>query len=192
MNHFYLDIETVPNDKEAYLALGEESRKKLLNPIDSHIVAIGLQKNVERPQILYGEDEKGLLEAFWTALANEKAGNNAYRLVGFNVKDFDLPFLVTRSFIRGVKIQPFLLKDVVDIREQLSVFKYGHTRGKLKEYATLIGITILDDIEGSKVAETYWDGKHDLLKEYLAKDLEITQKLHQRMVELRITDIARW
>lgn len=190
MDYFYIDIETVPNDKEAYLALSEEGRKKLLNPIDSHIVAIGIKKNGVESQILYSEDERAVLQGFWSTLSMAKG--TPFRMVGFNIKDFDLPFLVTRSFLKGVKIHPFILKDVVDVREQLSAFKFGPTRGKLKEYAALVGTAIIDDMDGSQIAERYWNGEHSKIQEYLKKDLELTEVLHKRMIELRITEIARW
>jgi len=41
MTFFCVDVETCPIDLEAALKMGEEERKKLLNPIDSRIVAIG-------------------------------------------------------------------------------------------------------------------------------------------------------
>lgn len=191
-----MDVETVPLDKEKYLSLDEDERKKLLNPIDSRIVAIGVKKNTLVEHILMGEDEALLLREFWSLLERKPSTpsnpSQPYRIVGFNIKDFDLPFLVTRSFLNGVPIVPFLLKDVIDIREYLSVFKFGHIRGKLKEYATLLGIPVLEDIDGSQVAERFWNGEHEKIQTYLRKDLEITQKMHARMKNLRIDEIARW
>lgn len=192
MDYFYVDIETVPLDKAKYLSESEEARKKLLNPIDSRIIAVGVQKNGDPVQILEGEDEAKVLGDFWAMLAARPPGSGPARMVGFNIKDFDLPFLVTRSFLAGVKIHPFLLKDVVDVREQLSAFKYGPTRGKLKEYAALLGMSVLDDIDGSQVAERYWNGEMPKIVEYLRKDVELTRALHVRMIELRIAEIGRW
>ncbi len=193
MDYFYVDIETVPFDQEKYLSLEEEERKKLLNPIDSRIVAIGVKKNTLVESILMGDDEASLLREFWSLL-ERKTGTNAqpYRIVGFNIKDFDLPFLVTRSFILNVTIVPFLLKDVIDIREQISAYKYGPTRGKLKEFAALLNIPVMEDIDGSQVAERYWKGEMEKIQTYLRKDLEITQKMHARMMNLRIHEIGRW
>jgi predicted PolB exonuclease-like 3'-5' exonuclease len=192
MDYFYIDIETIPLDKEKYASLDEDERKKLLNPIDSRIIAVGFQKKGLDSQIFYSEDEKVLLQAFWSALTVQKQSRVPYRIVGFNIKDYDLPFLVTRSFINNVKIVPFLLKDVIDVREQLSAFKFGPTRGKLKEFGSLMGLTIMDDIDGSQVAENYWNAQHEKIKTYLKKDLEITQKIHERMMELGISDIQKW
>lgn len=133
-----------------------------------------------------------MLEDFWAELATFRKGDPSNKLVGFNVKDFDLPFLVTRSFINNAQIIPFLLKDILDLRENISAFKFGHVRGKLKEFAVLLGIEILDGLDGEKIAELCWSGDDKKLIEYLKKDLEITESIHQRMKSLRIDEIQRW
>ncbi len=192
MDYFYVDVETVPLDKEKYLGLSEDEQKKLLNPIDSRIVAIGVQKNADPIQIFSGEEEGKILGEFWSLLATRSSGSGPARMVGFNIKDFDLPFLVTRSFLKGVKIHPFLLKEVMDVREQVAAFKYGPTRGKLKEYAALLGMSVLDDMDGSQVAERYWRGELPKIVEYLRRDVELTRAMHVRMIELRISEMGRW
>jgi len=192
VNYFYFDVETCPINKEEYLSRTEEERKKLLNPIDSKIVAIGIQINEDVPVICQDASEKKLLEEFWTEMASFRKGDPSNKIVGFNVKDFDLPFVVTRSFINNVTIAPFVLKDIIDIRECISAFKWGPVRGKLKELGEMIGIDIDDEMDGSKVAETYWAGNIDKIIEYLKKDLEITAALHKRANELRIDQIQRW
>ncbi len=192
MDYFYVDVETVPIDKGRYSELSEEERKKLLNPIDSRIIAIGVQKNADPIQIFSREDENKILAEFWSLLSTRINGSGPARMVGFNIKDFDLPFLVTRSFLKGVKIHPFMLKDVMDVREQVSAFKYGPTRGKLKEYAALLGMAVLDDMDGSQVAERYWKGELPKIVDYLRRDVELTRAMHVRMIELRIAEIGRW
>ena len=194
MTNFYFDVETCPQDKEKYLATtDDEERKKLLNPIDSRIVAIGIKQKGKEPVILLDfEDEKKMLEEFWEKLAHFKKEHAYGKIVGFNVKNFDLPFVVTRSFINNVKIVPFVLKDVVELREQLSAFKYGNVRGKLKEFAVLMGIEVIEGLEGDKVAELCWSEDKKTLGKYLRKDLEITEKVHERIVELNIDKIAKW
>ncbi|MFA4907859.1 MAG: ribonuclease H-like domain-containing protein [archaeon] len=192
INYFYFDIETCPINKEKYLSKEAEERKKLLNPIDSRIIAIGIKQSGKDALILCDEDEKNMLDAFWVELAAFRKGDPSNKIVGFNVKNFDLPFVVTRSFINEVEIVPFLLKDIVDLRENISAFTFGHTRGKLKEFASFMGIKIVDDIDGEKVAEQYWAGNIKKILEYLEKDLEITEKMNERMVALRINEIQRW
>ncbi len=43
MNEIILDIEVAPIKYEGYFELDNESKLKLLNPIDSKIVAIGIK-----------------------------------------------------------------------------------------------------------------------------------------------------
>ena len=192
MANFYLDVETCPIDREQYEALDETERKKLINPIDSSIVAIGIKRDGHEIVILRDEDEAKMLREFWEAVAAFRKTAGTSRIVGFNIKDFDLPVLVTRSFINNVKIVPFNLKEVVDLREKLSAYKYGNVRGKLKEFAELIGMEILEDVDGSKVAELCWKGEWDKITAYLRRDIEITEAIHKRTVELRINEIERW
>ncbi|MCX6799473.1 MAG: ribonuclease H-like domain-containing protein [Candidatus Diapherotrites archaeon] len=192
MGFFCVDVETCPVDREEWLKLGEEERKRLLNPIDSRIVAIGVKEEGKEAVVLLDESEKKMLEEFWGMLAEFKKSGYAGKIVGFNLKNFDLPVLVTRSFIHNVRVVPFLLKEIVDLRESLSVFKYGHVRGKLKEYAAFIGIKAMDGMDGSKVAEACWKGETKKIAEYLKKDLEITEEIYKRAKSLRITEIQRW
>ncbi len=188
--YFILDIETCPVKLEGYFSLSEEERMKFLNPIDSRIVAIGLRHNGQN-KIFFDENEAKMLQDFWFEVEkiHKTAGHAA--IVGFNVLNFDLPFLASRSFIHGVPISPFILKSVVDIREKINAYRFGFNRGKLKEYAKLVGLEILD-IDGSDVAGLYSEKKFDQIKEYLAKDLEITNQLYKRAIETKIINIEKW
>lgn len=174
------------------MSRNETDRKKLLNPIDSKIIAIGVKRTSKAVVIIQSDNEKKMLDEFWIELATFRKGDPSNKIVGFNVKNFDLPFIVTRSFINDVTIVPFNLKDVVELREQISAHTYSHTRGKLKEFAELIGVEIMKDFDGENVAETYWAGDNQKIAAYLKKDLEITEKMSERMNKLRINEIQKW
>ncbi len=190
MAYIIIDIETVPLDRKEYEKREVHAEKiKLLNPIDSKIIAIGLKKKDSEPIVLMGNDEPGLLAEFWKEIGKSKTLST--KLVGFNIKDFDIPFLVTRSFINNVEIVPFFLKEIIDIREKLSAYKFGNIRGKLKEFADFLSIDKAD-MDGAMVAEEYWKGNTARLAEYLRKDLEITEAVYQRLVRLKIDKIERW
>ena len=191
MTYLIIDIETVPSDREKFeSAETEEGKKKLLNPIDSQIVAIGLKQG-PKTTLLYKAPEKELLESFWSEIRQFKKQHSNGQLVGFNIKNFDLPFLVTRSFVHDIVIEPFLLKSVVDLREKLSAFKYGNVRGTLKEFGGFLGIAEAQ-MTGANVAEKYWAGQIDDIKNYLEKDLEITDSVYKRCQKTRILEIERW
>lgn len=190
MSYAIVDIETCPLNLEGYFELDEETQKTLLNPIDSRIVAVGI-KYEGKDRIMLSGNEKELLHQFWNEWREIKKGDSSAKIIGFNIKNFDLPFLTARSFINDIVIEPFLIKNVIDLREKINAYRYGHTRGKLKEYAVLLGEKIMD-INGGDVARLWNENKHDAIKEYLAKDLKITELLYRRAVKTRIIEIERW
>ncbi len=187
-NTFILDIETVPQKLEDYFGLPEEEQKKLLNPIDSKIIAIGIKMNGQNI-ILMGEDEKKMLQDFWWEW--RKVVSPALQVVGFNITHFDIPFLVARSFIHNVPIVPFTLKSIVDLREKVNAYRYGPSRGTLKEFGKILGIET-DGTDGSDVAGLYSEGKKEKIREYLLSDLEITEQMYKRMKETNILGITKW
>lgn len=186
-NYIVIDIETVPiRLDEQYFELSEKEKLSMLNPIESKIIAIGLGHN-DKIKIYHG-DEKVLLLKFWSEL--EQREN--IKIVGFNVLNFDLPFIVSRSLINDIKIKPLTLKnDVIDIRDNINCFKYGQVRGRLKEYAKLLNIETLD-IQGDCVAKLVYDNNMTDLIEYLKKDIEITNIIYKKCCELNIDKIKRW
>lgn len=185
MSELIVDIEVAPNDYKDYFEKTEEEKLKLLNPIDSKIIAIGIKQD-NNYNILSG-DEKLILKLFWEELDKNKSET----IVGFNIKNFDVPFLTARSFINNIKITPFTIKNILDLRENINAFRYGQTRGKLKEYAELLGIETME-VDGSDVAKLYFNNELDTIKEYLKKDLDITEAVLKRAKETNITKIARW
>ena len=99
--------------------------------------------------------------------------------------------LFRSSLINDIRIKPLTLKsDVIDIRDSINCFKTSHTRGKLKEYAKLLNIEILD-IQGDCVAKLVYDNNMNDLIEYLKKDIEITNIIYNKCCELNIDKIKR-
>jgi len=192
MNRKYiiLDIETSPLNLENYFEKEEEEKLKLLNPIDSKIVAIGLRYE-NKNYIFQSEDEKEILTLFWEKWKEIKFGSPLIPVVGFNIIPFDMPFIVTRSFIQDIKIQSFSLKEIIDLRDKINAYKYGKTRGKLKEFAEIVGLEILD-VNGSDVSKLCLEKDYITLNKYLEKDLEITDELYKRAVRTNIININRY
>jgi DNA polymerase elongation subunit (family B) len=189
--YFVIDIETCPIDFGKCDALtDEEEKKKLINPIDSKIVAIGIRHKGNNI-IFSNKDEKGLLEDFWSEWKTIKKGSSYMKIVGFNITNFDIPFLVARSVINNVVISPFFIKELIDLRDKINAYRYGNTRGTLKEYASLLGEKVMD-VDGSDIFNLCKDGKMKELVEYLENDLLITDKLYQRVCETNAIQINKW
>ena len=163
---------------------------ELLNPIDSKIWALGIRHN-EVNKLFYGHNEKEILTQFWSEWNLIMEKNAITGIVGFSINNFDIPFIIARSFIHGVKIRPFTLKQVIDLREKINAYRYGKTRGRLKEYAKLLGLPVLD-VDGGDVASLYKNDNTEKLKEYLSNDLFITDELYKRALETDIIKINKW
>lgn len=189
-NYFIIDIETCPINLENYSNLNEEEKIKLLNPIDSKIVALGIRyknKNI----VFIDDDEKKILENFWSEWKKIKQESQNNLAVGFNIINFDIPFIVTRSFINNVEIVPFMIKSLLDLKEKINAYRYGKSRGKLSEYGKFLGLEI-SNMDGSQVAGLWIENKIEEIKKYLSKDLEVTEQLLIRAMETKIIHISKW
>ncbi|RLJ00087.1 MAG: hypothetical protein DRP06_02505 [Candidatus Aenigmatarchaeota archaeon] len=188
--YFIVSIETVPIEIEKYINLDEDSKRELLNPIDSKIIAIGIRCQ-NKNKIFCGENEKEILDKFWFEWNLITKGSSYNLIIGFNISSFDIPFIATRSFINGNIISPFSLKQMIDLRDKINAYRYGKTRGKLKEYASLLKLKT-SEIEGKDIAKLYSDKDLDKIKSHLSDNLKVIEGLYKRAVETNIIKINRW
>ncbi len=189
MNHIILDIETAPLDFEKYGSLSDDDKLKLLNPIDSRIVAIGFYCD-GLSNIFIDADERVLLQSFWEKFNDARTKSPGCIIVGFNIISFDIPFITARSFVNNVQITPFRIKHVIDLREKISAYRPGRVRGTLKDFAGFAGIS--SDENGSMVSGWWKNGEYEKIKVYLQKDLVMTEAVYARAKNLRILEIEKW
>jgi len=124
--------------------------------------------------------EKELLEKFWDMVKTYK------QIITFNGRGFDIPFLMTRSAINGVRVSRNFMgyrynpKEHCDLMEQLTY--YGATRKfNLDFYAKSFGIKSSKDegIDGSMVGELYKQKKYIEVARYCHRDLLTTKDLYE-------------
>lgn len=96
-----IDIETAPIPSP-------DEDVSLLDPTRSRVAAIGyLDPSKMRYIISYDPDEAAMLRQFWRVyLTAHSAG---FRLVGFNILGFDMPFLIKRSWAHGIAVPKSVL-----------------------------------------------------------------------------------
>ncbi|MED5331132.1 MAG: ribonuclease H-like domain-containing protein [Planctomycetota bacterium] len=127
-------------------------------------------------------DERSILTEFWSRI------KNADRIVTFNGRMFDGPFLMIRSAMLGVRPSRNLvgyrysLSPHCDLQEVLTFF--GATaRGQtfsLDYWCRRFGITSPKEagLDGSLVGEYYLAGKLDEIVEYCVRDVAATGALY--------------
>lgn len=184
-DYFIIHIRTCPDDIDFYKKLDEEDRKKLLNPLDSKIVAIGIRHRGQN-LVSIEKTEKEMLRDFWSEW--DRIHKENAEVVGFNIVNFDLPFITARSFIHDVPISPFMLKNIVDLRDKINAYRWGPTRGRLAEYAQLMG----DSIPEEDVVTLCTAKDFEQLRRNLAHDLDVIDALYQKAKKTKILEIKRW
>jgi DNA polymerase elongation subunit (family B) len=226
MNKLFFDIETLPADKDSLSKLKYLYDKKIskLEP-ESDKTPESFEKFVEKtsfdgafgrvcciayaiddkPTEVLSGDEKEVVQKFW------QIAGKADLIIGHNIRDFDLPFVMQRSAILGVKPtwnkfeEPG--KKPWDMVKFLSFARYknapifdtmhewsnwGDSRNNkgLEHLALAMGIpTPKEGIDGSQVAKFYEDGKIKEICDYCMRDVETTREVYKRMTFEGLKDL---
>ncbi len=189
--------ETVEANYKKYLdgALEEFKRSAALNAISGQVLAIGYRSIDKKVIHGQGEESEGramtefdVLSKFWHYYQQLRAASRS--MIGFNIKDFDIPFIVQRSIIQGIAIPPSLFSGngryldslFVDLRD---VWKAGvyNGKGSLDAICRACGIGAkTEGVDGSMFAELWMGGgeKRAIAKHYLLNDLDMTWQLADR------------
>lgn len=146
-----------------------------LDPDYGRIVAIAIQED-ERPIQFLLEDEVDMIEWFWRAYEYHKGFS-----CGYNILNFDLPYLLRRSFALGIK--PTRLPNLARYRTHPTLdlmavlYNWGQAKS-LKWVCRRYGIeNPLPGLDGSKVKEM----DAETLEKYVCNDVRLTYELWKRM-----------
>lgn len=199
MAKMYLDIETIPAEKEKKEVLMELYKRKVANGNKSlgtfeeylestgldgafgRICCIGYAIDDAEVQTLSGE-EKDMLEKFW----REAGKINLF--VGFNVMDFDLRFIYQRSVINGVKpsqelsFARYRSSPIYDVMHEWSRWS-NLGRTSLHGLAKALGLQSSKEgeIEGRDVAKAYADGRIAEICDYCGRDVAVTREIYKKL-----------
>lgn len=149
--------------------------------------------NTVKTKSYYGHDERQLLLEF-TAMAQTLAPGK-HKFMGHNIKGFDIPFIIKRMIINGIKLPPMFMISgrkpweldgyMIDTME---LWKFGgRTSTDLGNLCNILGIpSPKDDMDGSMVHTEYWENDNiDGIVEYCEKDTT-----RNYLVYLKIKDLA--
>lgn len=150
-----------------------------LDPLTGRVLAIGIMCD-GRFEALKHDEEADLLWGFWDMCFPTKEH------IGFNIYQFDLPFLIRRSWKHGIKVPGYLRQGrywnrdrFIDLRDE---WTFGdkqakYTKGSLDTISRHLGMT---PKEGSgKDFHIWWNSDRDKAIAYLKEDLLRTQHIDQ-------------
>lgn len=168
----------------------EWTGKAALSPLTGCVLAIGFG-NADNSAIVgvEGESEPEILSAFWSVYKKYHADTGS-RLIGFNIKHFDIPFLVRRSWFHGIPVPEtviekgrYLSPTFVDLMVEWGVGKMDMV--KLDKLAKFFGIGGKpEDCDGGMFASLWNSGNADSRQQaiqYLENDIDMTWRLAERM-----------
>lgn len=124
-----------------------------------------------------------MLKEFWVASAHRS-------IIGFNVKGFDLRYLIQRSRYLGVSypyvdMGKYSRKGVIDLFQELTfydgTYDQGCMRRSLKAFCRRFGIPVNDEIDGKDVPALALAGEWDQVEAHVRSDLELTIALARRL-----------
>jgi len=131
--------------------------------------------------------EKEMLEKFW-----EGAKKYNY-FITFNGRAFDIPFMMVRSAIHGIRPTKDLMRGRylsqqsfdavhVDLLDQLTYYGAVRKKGNLHLWTRAFGITSpkAGGVTGDDVGKLFKEKKYAEIARYNAGDLRATKELHEK------------
>lgn len=198
---FTIDIETRPAQTESPDAGNQDDSylKTALNGDFGQLLCIGYIDDIPGRKPDYGVlgwdeergvltgDEVGILRAFWGRLRDFRT--NSDRIVGHNIFDFDLKFILKRSIIHGVRptvdlsFARYRNQPIFDTMYEWERWSYGQ-KVSLDRLAKSLGLPSSKDggINGSQIFRLYQSGQHRAIRNYCLGDVKLTRAIYKRMV----------
>lgn len=155
-----------------------------LNATTGKILAIGTYHlRTNHYQIIEGKPEEELLLDFWTNLYSWNENCSA-TFVGFNILAFDLPFLIRRSWLHKMPVQPWVFDGRYFHHRFRDVLRYWIAGNRLEmisldKLARFFGLGG-KSFSGKDFANLYATNKPEAIA-YLKADLKLTSDIALRI-----------
>lgn len=193
-------------DDGEYRSLLSNLKEELgFSPLTGQIVAIGVLDAEKDKGAVYfqapngGEEieednvkflplsEKAMLEKFWAGAAKYD------RVVTFAGRTFDIPFLMIRSAVHGIRPSKNFMSnryrfsqlrgaEHIDLQDELSFYGAVRRKGSLHLYTRAFGIASpkAEGVAGDDVARLFASEKYLDIARYNLRDVRATKELYQR------------
>lgn len=149
------------------------------------------EKGYVESQSFYPKKEADLLSQFGAYLDAKFDKVNNVKIVGHNIREFDIPFIARRMLIKEVKLpkvfriggkKPWQIEHLVDT---MSLWKFGDFKNytSLNLLAKILNVpSPKEELDGSKVHNAYWL-YNDLpgIVKYCEKDVLTTAKVFYKL-----------
>ena len=183
-------LKAGPEAVAKYIEEGQAKQlaKAALSPLLGRIFSICVADDANAFTVATVEehDEEYLIRVLFGLLDDAYKQNRL--ALGWNIKGFDLPFVVRRALIKGIPVPPqlratgaarFFWPDYIrDLREVWAAGEYGQVSGSLDDLAQAMGMDV-KPFNGELYAETYRRDK-DLALRYSMVEMNVLETLALR------------
>ena len=177
--------KTLVQPKAIEKAIAEAESKFALSPITGQIILIGIMNNDGKIQQygLDGATEKVTLEDGWRAI--NMLMDDGYRMISFNGKSFDIPYMFRRAIIKGIMLKPTIA--VNELTHPYSNFYHydvynvleWNKAGSLEVWNYLMGFGTTFESEGNAIAEWYEKKEYSTILSKNQADLRKTGRIYE-------------
>lgn len=128
-------------------------------------------------------DEAVMLQAFWKECQHRT-------IIGFNIKGFDLKFMIQRSRYLGIAhpvldLGKYAKQGIRDLYLDLTfgdgTYDQGAMRRTLKAFAKRFGLPVVDDIDGKDIPALVEAGEWEKVIAHVSADVMLTVALAERL-----------
>lgn len=199
-----VDIETLPIEESTFSQVQgagnktDERLKTALSGDFGRILCIGYsdEKPGARPTAgvlgwhaesgRFTLDEPQMLTDFWQLMRDFSPARD--RLVGHNIFDFDLRFILKRSRRYGIKpsvdlsFARYRSQPIYDLMCEWECWAFG-AKVSLDRLAQIFSLPTskTEEANGSKVFELFEQGRHREIHDYCLRDVKLTRAIYRRM-----------
>jgi DNA polymerase elongation subunit (family B) len=148
---------------------------------------------VSKIKSFYGDDEKEILKEFMGTMIKIFQVKPNIKIVGHNIKGFDIPYLLKRSIINGISIPNQLQLQKLKpwencLMDTYDLWKFGGWNGaSLSLICDLLNIpSPKDAMKAGDVSESYYKGMLSEIKEYCEGDVVATMNVMLKLAGMEI------
>ena len=197
-SYLVVDIETVPDDMADDLkpqcSLGNlvdpvkiaakqteweedgQGKKMSLSPAMNKIISLQMWGDgfYQQPK-----DEADMLSNFWYTVAHHGT------IVGYNLINFDLPTILMRSMLLGIKpsrelpLRKYNREPIFDVMQELAYWNPENWKG-LDWWAKRLGIGATIG-SGADIHNLWKKGKQEEIDAHCRRDVELTRDIYERI-----------
>jgi 3'-5' exonuclease len=198
-----IDIETLPVNEpfesKLFWETEEEYRKTACDAALGRILCIGYSEQDETGAIVrhgclgwreatqdFEPDEQIILAEFWQYMDGFNLARDL--IIGHNILDFDLPFIVQRSIVSGVVptvdfyFGRYRRAPIFDTMRVWDCWKWkGSTSLKKLAFALGLDCPKAGGITGENIYEAFCDGRFEEIYRYCMRDVKVTRNVWRKM-----------